>query len=135
MNPSLQQEERVRALVVEELVVEPHEVTPQARFFHDLGGESIDLLSLQFRLQKDLGAQVDFDRVFAGAELTVDPGGSVAVDSLERLRHRYPFLEFDRLPQRPTPEDLKQLVTIEAICRLVSDSFTQRGGAALPAPS
>ena len=41
--------QEIRPIVAEVLGLEPEEVTPAARFFDDLGGESIDILELSFR--------------------------------------------------------------------------------------
>ncbi len=41
-----------RTSIADCLGVEIEEVTPEARFFEDLGGESIDLLSLSFQFEK-----------------------------------------------------------------------------------
>jgi len=53
------------------LELEPDEITPGATILEDLGAESIDLLDLRFRLEKDLNLHItneDLVKAFQGAE-------------------------------------------------------------------
>ena len=47
--------EKVKECVVEALGVDDDEVTPDAVLFDDLGAESLDLLDIVFRLEKEFG--------------------------------------------------------------------------------
>jgi len=50
--------EKVKASVVEALGVDEEEVTPHAVLFDDLGAESLDLLDIVFRLEKEFGIKI-----------------------------------------------------------------------------
>lgn len=119
-------EQIVTDVIVELLAVDPSEVTPSARFFADLNGESIDLLDMMFRFEKDPGAKVDFHEVFAGNRIETDESGVVLPQALDRLRTAYSFLPFERLPASPRIENLTDLLTVDAICHLLRNACAAR---------
>jgi len=45
-------EERVRAIVVEQLDADPDEVTPEANLIDDLGADSLDLVELVMHMEE-----------------------------------------------------------------------------------
>src|SRR5579885_1028548 len=47
-------EEKVRDIIVEQLGVNPEQVTPQASFIEDLGADSLDILELLRGLKRNL---------------------------------------------------------------------------------
>src|SRR3954467_15882598 len=47
--------EKVRSTLVDALGVDEDDVTPDATLFKDLGAESIDLLDIVFRLERNFG--------------------------------------------------------------------------------
>jgi acyl carrier protein len=54
--PSL--EERVNQIVVEQLGVEPSEVTPEASFVDDLGADSLDRVELVMAFEEAFGLEI-----------------------------------------------------------------------------
>lgn len=50
--------DRVRNIVVEELSVEPSEVTPQATFIEDLGADSLDVVELIMRFEEEFDIEI-----------------------------------------------------------------------------
>ncbi|MDH5356546.1 MAG: phosphopantetheine-binding protein [Gammaproteobacteria bacterium] len=46
-------------ILVEALRVDPKEITPEARIFSDLGAESIDILDIQFQIERSFGLKLD----------------------------------------------------------------------------
>jgi acyl carrier protein len=111
--------QRVRAIIAEVLSVEEREATPSARFFRDLGGESIDILDLSFQLERQLGAKVEFGQLFAGDTIRTGQRGVVMPESLNWLADKYPFLPVQELRPNPTADSLKDLLTVDAITRFV----------------
>src|SRR5437016_3030129 len=91
--------EDVRLLVVDTLGVEPEEVQAASHWECDLGGESIDLIDLKFRLEKHFGIAVQFPG--NSVELAVDERGFLTASTLTQLRTQYPFLELDTWRSRP----------------------------------
>lgn len=50
--------ERVKAIIVELLGVDPDKVTPEARFREDLEADSLDLVELIMELEEEFGGEV-----------------------------------------------------------------------------
>lgn len=51
-------ETRVKAIVVEQLGVDPAEVTNTASFIDDLGADSLDTVELVMALEEEFGAEI-----------------------------------------------------------------------------
>lgn len=51
-------EEKVKAIIVEELGVDESEVTPDAKFIEDLGADSLDTVELVMRFEEDFGLEI-----------------------------------------------------------------------------
>lgn len=110
---------RIIEIVAEILELESEEVTPSARFFDDLGGESIEVLELEFKVQQELGRQIDLTKALT-AFIETSEAGEVTPASLDMLHRTYPFLAVETLPRPVTPEGLKSLLTVEAIAEFVA---------------
>lgn len=50
--------DRVRDIVVEELGVEPEEVTPEASFLDDLGADSLDIVELIMAFEEEFDMEI-----------------------------------------------------------------------------
>src|ERR1043166_1780054 len=110
--------ETVKRLIAEVLAVDPAELRPQARFFQDLGGESIDVLDLDFQCEKRFGRKIGIQKILGDA-IETDENGRVKPASLQAIRAKFPFLSFDGVCPEPGIEDLTQLLTVGAITQLV----------------
>lgn len=51
-------EDKVRAIIAEQLGVKPEEVTPQASFIDDLGADSLDTVELVMALEEEFGIEI-----------------------------------------------------------------------------
>jgi len=51
-------EERVKDIIVEQLGVNPEQVTPQASFIEDLGADSLDIVELVMAFEEEFGVEV-----------------------------------------------------------------------------
>ncbi len=51
-------EEKVKAIIVEELGVDESEVTLEAKFIEDLGADSLDTVELVMRFEEDFGLEI-----------------------------------------------------------------------------
>ncbi|MGM0419362.1 MAG: acyl carrier protein [Bacillota bacterium] len=49
---------QVRDLIVEELAVDPDEVTPEASFIDDLGADSLDVVELVMALEEEFDIEI-----------------------------------------------------------------------------
>src|ERR1039457_4777851 len=66
-NEALNQEEpmaeksiadRVKEIIVEQLGVNPDQVTPEAKFIEDLGADSLDTVELVMAFEEEFGAEI-----------------------------------------------------------------------------
>ena len=51
-------EEKVKDIIVEQLGVNPEQVTSQASFIEDLGADSLDIVELVMALEEEFGVEV-----------------------------------------------------------------------------
>ncbi|MBD3217894.1 MAG: acyl carrier protein [candidate division Zixibacteria bacterium] len=51
-------ESRVRDIIVEQLGVNPEQVTPEATFVDDLGADSLDTVELVMALEEEFGLEI-----------------------------------------------------------------------------
>lgn len=126
MNADSRVVEQVQAIVAEVLACEPEEATPQARFFADLGGESIDFLDLTFRCEKRFGVKLGIEKLLDAEYAATDEAGVLTEQSLARLQERFAFLDFSQLPERPTKAQLTDLLTVQAIAQFVERALVEQ---------
>ena len=50
--------DRVKEIIVEQLGVNPDQVTPEAKFIEDLGAESLDTVELVMAFEEEFGAEI-----------------------------------------------------------------------------
>lgn len=120
-------------MIAEVLALEVSECVPDARFFADLNGESIDLLDLQFQIEKQLGIRVQLDVLASGDLLAADYRDVITPESLERIRRTFPFLPTERLPENATVHDARDLLTVRVIVEFTA--LAQREGSLRVAPA
>ncbi len=51
-------EERVRKIIVEQMDVNPDQVTLDAKFIEDLGADSLDVVELVMALEEEFGSEI-----------------------------------------------------------------------------
>ncbi len=51
-------EDKVKEIIVEQLGVNPEQVTPEASFIEDLGADSLDTVELVMALEEEFGAEI-----------------------------------------------------------------------------
>ena len=54
-------EERVKAIIVNKLGVEPEKVTREATFTNDLGADSLDTVELIMEFEKEFGINIPYE--------------------------------------------------------------------------
>lgn len=124
----------VPEIIADVLDLEPAQLPARGRFYGDLQGESIELLEIGFRVEKLLGVRVDFGKLIDAEAGRPDAQGHVAPAALAQLKTRYPFLVIEALPPQPTVEDLKDLLTVDAITAFVQWSAMQSTRETGPGP-
>jgi len=54
-------EEKVKDIIVEQLGVNPEQVTPNASFIEDLGADSLDIVELVMAFEEEFGCEIPDD--------------------------------------------------------------------------
>ncbi|MEX0716467.1 MAG: acyl carrier protein [Planctomycetaceae bacterium] len=127
--------EELRESIAELLEVELEEVVPEARFFHDLGGESLDVLDMTFRFERKYGVPVRFQQLLDPRDGTASADATGTSENFRRLRERFPFLENVDLESAATPDDLKSLFTVDLIVATVRHALAANIADPSAAPS
>jgi acyl carrier protein len=55
--------QRAKTIVVEQLVVDPDEVVDSASFIDDLGADSLDMVELALKFEREFGFEISDDAV------------------------------------------------------------------------
>ena len=66
--------EKVKAIIVDKLVVDASEVTEQASFTNDLGADSLDTVELIIEFEKEFNVQIPDDK----AEAIITVGDAIS---------------------------------------------------------
>ena len=92
--------EKVQSTLVDALGVDEDDVTPDATLFKDLGAESIDLLDIVFRLERNFGIKIPRGELFPESIFQGDPDfvqdGKVTQKGLDELRQKMPFADLSK---------------------------------------
>jgi acyl carrier protein len=110
--------DEVAQILIETLSCDPEEITPNANFFDDLGGESIDVLDLSFRCEKRFGVRTRFQDLSEAGQAVVGPDGILIESSLQQLRELFPFLSQEQL-EGVQGQNARALFTVETIVGFV----------------
>src|SRR5690349_18945521 len=92
----------VKEVLEDALGVDEDEITPEARVFGDLGAESIDVLDIQFRLEKKFSTPARPFKIDKGEMLPENlmenaawvNNGKVTPAGLAMLKQRLPHVDF-----------------------------------------
>lgn len=66
-------ESKVKSIIVDELGCEDSEVSPKARFYEDLGADSLDYIELVMRFEEEFGIEIpdaDAEKLLSVGEAT-----------------------------------------------------------------
>lgn len=113
--------EKVRSTLVDALGVDDEDVTPDASLRSDLGAESIDLLDIVFRLERNFGIKIPRGELFP--ENVSDPdlteNGRLTERGLTELRQRMPFADLSGFESDPDVEKILDLYTVDTLVQYV----------------
>ena len=126
--------DKTRTLLVDALSVDDDEVTPQARLQADLGAESIDMLDIVFRLEREFNlGKIDRNELFPESIFQGDPefveNGVVTARGLDELHTKLPFADAAQLKAftaDPKLEKIGDLFTVDLITRFVEHKLKGR---------
>ena len=109
----------VRELIAECVGVELEEVTPTARFTDDLGGESIDVIDLAFRLEKAFHIKSPFKALNSDDLWERDESGRLSPEAQALIRTRLPFLNIAQLESATGAFSPISLLTADMIYQML----------------
>jgi acyl carrier protein len=120
--------EKVKESVVEALGVDEEEVTPNAVLFDDLGAESLDLLDIVFRLEKEFGIKIPRGGIQADAlsaegenlkeeDLVVD--GVLTPLGIQKLKETMSEVDPSRITEGFRADDIPTLFTVQTFVNIV----------------
>jgi len=121
--------EKVKQTLVDALGVDDDEVTPEAMLFADLGAESIDLLDIVFRLEKNFSIKIPREELFPEAQTLADPSfvqeGVLTAEGVAELRRRMPHADLDKVAANPRVDRIPDLVTVQMIVKFLESRLAQ----------
>lgn len=110
--------EKVRSTLVDALGVDEDDVTPDATLFKDLGAESIDLLDIVFRLERNFGIKIPRGELFP--ENVSDPelaqNGKLTPKGLTEMKPRMPYADLSGFEANPEVDKLLDLTRSTCSC-------------------
>ena len=130
--------EKVKNLLVNALSVDDCDVTPEARLAADLNAESIDMLDIVFRLEREFGlGKLDRNELFPESIFQGDPefvqNGLVTAEGLAELQKKLPFADqamMQRFATDPQLEKIGDLFTVDLVTRFVQHKLSHLNGQA-----
>ena len=109
----------VREDVAECLGLEPEEITLEANFFHDLGGESIDVLDLGFRSEKRFRIRSPFQRLTDRDAWRFNEDRTLSAESLQRLQSGFPHIDWQTHLSAISLQGIRDVMTINLMVDLL----------------
>jgi acyl carrier protein len=115
----------VKFAVAEALGLDDDEVTPESTLLGDLGAESIDLLDILFRVERNLGVKIEAgdlaEHIQGGIpdEEFGDVDGLITAAGLAQLAKVMPQIDPDELAGKLAAERVIGLFTVDNLASLV----------------
>jgi acyl carrier protein len=129
---------RVTRVLVEALNVDEDEVRPAATLQGDLGAESIDMLDIVFRLEREFGIKVPRGELFPDSVFQGDSDfvrdGRVTDQGMEELRSRMPYADLSGFDRDRRLGAVPDLFTVRLVTRYVTWKLDLRGEAGSDGP-
>lgn len=123
--------DKVKSLLVDALSVDDDQVTFAARLQADLDAESIDMLDIVFRLEREFGlGKIDRNELFPESIFQGDPDfvqdGKVTAKGLQELRDKLPYSDptaLAKFEKDPRLDQIGDLFTVDLIVRFVESKL------------
>lgn len=114
--------EKVKTVLVDALVCDEEEVTPEASLVNDLGAESIDFLDIVFKLEQEFGVKIPQGELFPEG-VTQNPryvqDGRVTGEGLAELKAKLPHVDFSEFEKDPQISKVAGLFTVDTVCNFM----------------
>ena len=123
---------RVVRVLVQALNVDESDVTPTSTLQGDLCAESIDLLDIVFRLEREFGIKIPRGELFPESIFQGDPlfvqDGRVTDEGMGELRSRMPYADFGAFDADRRLSAVPDLFTVGLVARYVAWKLGQNRG-------
>jgi acyl carrier protein len=120
---------RVASVLVESLNADEEAIRPVATLHGDLGAESIDLLDIVFRLEREFGISIERDELFPASIFQGDAGfvqeGKVTDGGLVRLRSQLPYADLNNFAGDRRVSAIPDLFTVDLVTRFIAWKLNQ----------
>ena len=114
---------RVTKVLVHALGVEEDDVKPSATLQGDLGAESIDLLDITFRLEREFGIKIPSGELFPGQASADVPAftrdGRLTDEGLAALRSHMPYADLSDLEHDRRLNRIDDLFTVDLLANYI----------------
>lgn len=118
--------DRIRAILVDSLAVSENEIVEEASLSGDLGAESIDLLDMVFRLEREFDIQLSSDELFPTGIFRGDDGyvenGIITEKGLNKLKEVIPYGDFSKLGDL-RQENVSKVFTVGTLVKFVESKI------------
>jgi len=119
----------VKEALVDALAVDDEDVTPDATLVGDLGAESIDILDIIYRLEKNFGIKIEQAELIP-SDLVNSPEfkqdeGKLNAEGVAELRKRLPYANLDAFVKNPLIQNIATVLTVNDMCYLIESKLTE----------
>ena len=119
--------QKVQSTLVDALGVDEEDVTPDATLSNDLGAESIDLLDIVFRLERNFGIKIPRGELFP-ENVVSDPemiqDGKLTTKCIDELKTRMPYADLSSFAADPDVEKIGDLYTVDMLVQYVQSKLS-----------
>ena len=117
----------VKEALVDALAVDDEDVTPDSTLVGDLGAESIDILDIIYRLEKNFGIKIDQAELIP-SDLINSPefkqdDGKLTAAGVAELRKRLPYANLDAFEKNPLVQNIATVLTVNDMCFLIESKL------------
>ncbi len=118
---------KVTNLLADALSVDKGDITPSAALQRDLAADSLDLLEIMFRLERDFGIEIPRGELFPQSIFRISPelvhDGKLTDKGLAELRARMPFADLGEFEKDPQVSKVGDLFTVELVTRYIAEKL------------
>ena len=120
---------KVQSTLVDALGVDEEQVEPGSTLQGDLEAESIDLLDIVFRLERNFGITIPRGELFP-ENLTSDASmiadGKLTAKGIEELKSRMPYADMTEFAKNPVVDNIGDLYTVDMLVKYVADKLASK---------
>jgi acyl carrier protein len=120
---------RIASVLVEALNADEEAITPAATLHGDLGAESIDLLDIVFRLEREFGIHIERGELFPASIFQDSAGfvqhGKVTDQGLAHLHSQLPYADLSNFARDRRVSAIPDLFTVDLVTRFIAWKLNQ----------